>query len=236
MMKAMLRVPFFEIGVKNYFYGEQVLDLAKAADAASKKYDIDIIMITPYTEIRRVAEQTGLFVFAPYMDTLRPGRGLADVLPEAVKAAGARGVVLNHCERPMTLSAMRETIGRANELDLLTFACADTIAETRAVAQLHPDIINPEPSGLIGSGKTSGMGYVMDSIRAVKEIYGDILVEQAASISSGGDVYQLIYAGAEAVGAASGIANAPDPHAMVDEMVAGVRRAWDDRQKSKSLR
>ncbi len=232
-MKAKLRVPFFEIGIKNYFYGDQVMDLAKAADAASKKHDIDIILITPYTEIRRVAEQTGLFVFAPYMDTLRPGRGLADVLPEAVKAAGATGVVLNHCERPMTLSAMRETIDRANELDLLTFACADTIAETKAVAQLHPDIINPEPSGLIGSGQISDMGYVMDSIRAIKDIYDDILVEQAASISSGDDVYQFIHAGAEAVGAASGIANAADPHAMVDEMVASVRRAWDDRQNSK---
>jgi triosephosphate isomerase len=106
-MKAKIRVPFFEIGIKNYFYGDQILELAKTADAASKKYDIDIIMITPYTEIRRVAENTGLFVFAPYMDTLRPGRGLADVLPEALKAAGAKGVVVNHCERPMALSAIR---------------------------------------------------------------------------------------------------------------------------------
>ncbi len=118
-MKKEIRVPFFEVGVKNYLYGDSVLDLAIAADKAAAKYDITVLFLSPYTEIRRVAERTKhLIVFASYMDTLYPGRGMADILPEAVKAAGAEGVVLNHCERPMTLSAIRETIKRANELEL----------------------------------------------------------------------------------------------------------------------
>jgi triosephosphate isomerase len=231
-MKAKIRTPFFEIGVKNYIYGDKVLELALAAEAASRKYDIDLLFITPYTEIRRVAEHTGrLIVLAPYMDTLRPGRGMADVLPEAIKAAGAKGVVMNHCERPMTLSAIKKTIDRANELDLLSFACADTIAEAQAIAQLHPDIINPEPTELIGSGTVSDMGYVKKVIEVIKAIYPDILVEQAAGISSAKQVYDFIFAGAEAAGAASGIFNAPDPYRMVDEMVCNVRRAYDDLQK-----
>lgn len=230
-MKVKITPPFFEIGVKNYMYGDQVLELAKSADAAAKKYNIDVIFIAPYVDIRRVAENTDrLIVFAPYMDTLRPGRGIADVLPESIKAAGAQGVVLNHCERPMTLSAIRETIARANELDLVSFVCADTIAESRAIAQLRPDIINPEPTELIGTGATSDMSYVLDSIQAIKEICPDIMVEQAAGISSGEQVYQTIALGAEAVGAASGIMKAEDPHAMVDEMIRNVRKAYDDRQ------
>ena len=107
-MKVKIRTPFFEIGVKNYLYGDQVLDLAKVADAASRKYDIDVLFIAPYTEIRRVTENTEkLIILAPYMDTLRPGRGMADILPEAIKAAGAKGVVVNHSERPMSLSAIK---------------------------------------------------------------------------------------------------------------------------------
>jgi triosephosphate isomerase len=230
-MKLTPRVPFFEIGVKNYIYGDKVLELAKATDEASLKYDIDVLFITPYTEIRRTAENTKrIIVLAPYMDTLRPGRGMADVLPEAVKAAGAQGVVMNHCERPMSLSAIKKTIDRANELELLTFACADSIAEAEAIAQLHPDIINPEPTELIGSGKTSDMGYVKKTIEAIKKIHPDILVEQAAGISSGKQVYDLIFAGAEAAGMASGIFNAPDPFKMVDEAVYNVRKAFDDRR------
>lgn len=231
-MKPKIRTPYFEIGTKNYIYGDKVVELAKVADAAAQKYDIDVLFIAPYTEIRRVVENTkNLIVLAPYMDLLHPGRGMADVLPEALKAAGAQGVVVNHCERPMTLSAIKQTIDRATELDMLSFACADTIAEAQAIAQLHPDIINPEPTELIGSGAASDMSYVMESIRVIKAIDPNILVEQAAGISSGKQVYDFIFAGSEATGAASGIFNAQDPYAMVDEMIYNVRKAYDDLQK-----
>ena len=233
-MKAKIRTPFFELGVKDYIYGDDVLALAKAADLAARKYDVDVLFISPYTEICRVREQTErLIVLAPYMDTLRPGRGMADVLPEALKAAGAQGVVINHCEKPMTLTAIRQTIERARELDLISFVCADTLAEAQAVAHFSPDIINPEPTDLIGSSNERDMDYVFESIRLIKEINPNILVEQAAGISSGQQVYELISAGAEATGAASGIVTAEDPLKMVDEMVRMVMQAREDRKMRK---
>ena len=232
-MKPVIRAPYFEIGTKNYIYGDKVLEYAKAADAAAEKYDIDVLFITPAVEIRRVVENTKhLIVLAPYMDTLRPGRGMADILPEGLKAAGAQGVVINHCEKPMSLPQMKATIDRARELDFLVFACADTLDEAKAIAQLHPDIINPEPSEIIGGGKGgSPMAYVMDSIRAIKAIDDTIMVEQAAGITNGQQVYDFIMAGSEAAGAASGIMNAEDPLAMIDEMIAATRRAADDLKK-----
>ena len=235
-MKPSIRTPYFEIGTKNYIYGDTVLAYAKAADAAAAKYDIDVLFIAPATEIRRVAENTTrLIVLAPYMDTLRPGRGMADILPEGLKAAGAQGVVVNHCEKPMSLPAIKKTIDRARELDFLVFACADTIDEAKAIAHLHPDIINPEPSELIGGtgGGVSDMGFVKESIRAIKAIDPAILVEQAAGITSGQQVYDFIMAGSEAAGAASGIMNAKDPLAMIDEMIAATRRAADDLKNNK---
>ena len=39
--------PFFEIGPKSYLYGDQILQLALAADAASQKYGVDVIFINP---------------------------------------------------------------------------------------------------------------------------------------------------------------------------------------------
>jgi len=103
-IKTLPKSPFFETSVKNYIFGDAVLDYAKAVDEAAIRHDVDAIFIAPYTEIRRIAENTSrILVFAPYMDTLRPGRGMADVLPEAILDAGAKGVLLNHCERPMTL-------------------------------------------------------------------------------------------------------------------------------------
>lgn len=224
--------PFFEIGPKSYLYGDDVLELALAAERASEKYDVDIIFTTPYTDIRRVAEATErLFVYAPHMDLLEPGRGLADILPEAVKAAGAVGVMLNHCEKPLALSTLEKSIQRAHGIGLAAIVCADTIAEARAIACLNPDIIVAEPSELIGTGQTKNMDYVKASIEAVHSINPEILVLQGAGISSGEDVYQLIYHGAQATGASSSIAKAKDKEGIIDEMIGAVQRAADDRKR-----
>lgn len=229
-----LKPPFFEIGPKSYLYGDDVLQLALAADAAAKKYDVDIIFTTPVVDIRRVAEATErILVFAPHMDPILPGRGLADTLPESLLAAGAKGVMLNHCEKPISLSTLAQTIQRADEVGLATIVCTDTPAESAAVAILHPNIIVAEPTGLIGTGQASDMEYVAAAIRAVKDVDPDIFVLQGAGISSGEDVYRVIRAGAEATGSSSGVVKAKDRAAMVDEMISAVRRAWDERMAEK---
>ena len=229
MGKVKIRTPFFETSVKCYIYGEAVLEYAKACDTAAKKYDVDVLFISPYTEIRRIRENCpNLIILAPYMDTLRPGRGMADILPEALKDAGAQGVVINHCERPMTLAAIKKTIDRANELDMFSFVCTDTIEEAKAIAQLRPDVINPEPSDLIGSGQASDMSYVMDAIKAVKAINPDILVEQAAGITTAQQIYDFIMAGSEAAGSASGILNSDNPFELLDEMISYVKKAREE--------
>ena len=172
-----IQAPFFEIGPKSYLYGEEVIELAKAADAASEKYHVDIIFTTPLIEITHVKAATKhIHVFAPHMDPLRPGRGLADTLPESLIAAGAEGVMLNHAEKPLTISVLRETILRADEVGLTTIVCADSITEAAMIAKLNPNIVVAEPTELIGTGITSGPEYVEASMRAVKDVNPDILV------------------------------------------------------------
>ncbi|MBQ7650690.1 MAG: triose-phosphate isomerase [Victivallales bacterium] len=225
-----IKAPFFEIGPKSYLYGQDVIDLAKAADAASEKYGVDIIFTTPIVEIARVKAATSrIHVFAPHMDPLKPGRGLADVLPESLVAAGAEGVMLNHCEKPLTLGVLKETIKRADEVGLTTIVCADSMAEASMIAMLSPNIIVAEPSELIGTGVSVGPEYVKAATDAVKKINPSILVLTAAGIANGNDVYNTIFAGADATGSSSGVAKAADRAAMVDEMISAVRRAWDAR-------
>lgn len=228
-----IKAPFFEIGPKSYLYGDDVLDLALAADAASKKYNVDIIFTCPLVELRRVAENTKyIHVFAPHMDTLKPGRGLADTLPESLVAAGAEGVMLNHCEKPITIGTLRASIQRADEVGLTTIVCADSIAEASAIAHLNPNIIVAEPSELIGTGKASDMEYVEASTRCVKDVNPEIQVLQGAGIKCYDDVYRNIFAGADATGSSSGIVGLPTREArnqMIDDMIRAVREAWDAR-------
>ena len=45
MAKGVIKAPFFEIGPKSYLYGDDVLELALAADKASEKYGVEIIPV-----------------------------------------------------------------------------------------------------------------------------------------------------------------------------------------------
>ncbi len=229
MAKRPICAPFFEIGPKSYLYGDDILALALAADKASEKYGVDIIFTCPVVDIRRVAEATKhIHVFAPHMDAIPVGRGLADILPESLVAAGAEGVMLNHVEKPLTFEVLAETIKRAADVGLYSIVCADSMADATKIAGLRPDIIVAEPSELIGTGVSVGPEYVEAAMQSVKSVDEHILVLTAAGIANGQDVYNTIIAGADATGSSSGVAKAADRAAMVDEMIAAVRKAWDE--------
>lgn len=224
-----IRPPFFEVGPKAYLYGERMLALAKVIDKTAMKYDVDIIVTPQYTDIKLLADNTErIFVFAQHMDYLPVGRGLGSILPEAVKAAGATGVMLNHAEKPLTMEEIEKTIKRADEVGLGTIVCANTVEDVKAIAMMGPNLIVAEPTDLIGTGETSDNNYVLDTIKTVEEINPDIMVLQAAGISNGQDVYNMIKLGAQATGSTSGIIKAADPYAMVEEMIYNVRKAWDE--------
>ena len=139
--------------------------------------------------------------------------------------------MLNHVEKPLTQEVLAQTIARAKEVGLTSIVCADSMADASRIAALKPDIIVAEPSELIGTGVSVGPEYVEAATKCVKDVDPDILVLTAAGIANGTDVYNTIIAGADATGSSSGVAKAQDRAAMVDEMIAAVRKAWDQRHK-----
>ncbi|MDD6260863.1 MAG: triose-phosphate isomerase [Clostridiales bacterium] len=224
-----IRAPYFEIGPKCFMWGERMLRLAKAVDEIAAEYDLDVIITPQYADIRMIAENTShIHVYAQHMDHLRPGRGLGSVLPESIKEAGAVGVMLNHAEKKLTLDEIEKTIARADEVGLATIVCADSVREIEAVAKLSPNLIVAEPTELIGTGVTSDMGYVRDTIEAVRRINPDIMVLQGAGISTPDDVARVIRAGALATGCTSGVMRAADPEAAARAMLSTLRAVWNE--------
>ncbi|NTW08061.1 MAG: triose-phosphate isomerase [Anaerolineaceae bacterium] len=225
-----LNPPFFEIGPKAYLYGDQILALAKCADEASVKYGVEIIFTPQLVDIRLIVRETkNLLVFAQHMDSLGIGRGIGSVLPEAVKAAGAVGVLLNHVEKPLTPPELIKTIHRADEVGLASMVCAGNLEEVKRVATLHPNIVLAEAPELIGVGKRSenDQKAVQKINEIVSKIDPAIHVLHGAGISCGRDVYEVIKLGAEATGSTSGIIQAKEPCAMIEEMISSVRKAWN---------
>ena len=223
--------PFFEIGLKAYLYGRDALRLARHADEVSQRYGVQVIVTPQYVDIPLLArELKHVAVFAQHMDSLEPGRGVGSVLPEALKAAGAAGVLLNHAEKRLSGEQLERALRRADGIGLATMVCADTLADAVAAARLEPNIIIAESPALIGGGKrgTADRRAVAEINEAVWKINPSIRVLHGAGIHCGRDVYEIIAAGSQAAGSTTGIILAKDPFAMLEEMVHSVREAWDD--------
>ncbi|TPI64854.1 triose-phosphate isomerase [Mesorhizobium sp. B3-1-3] len=227
-----LRRPFFELGPKVYLYGDRAIELALYADKLCDDYGVDIICTAQYTDIYRIAQKTTrLKVFAQHMDANSIGRGVGAVLPEALREAGAVGVLLNHAEKPLSLSLLNATIRRADEVGLATLVCAGSVEESAAVARLRPNIVLAESPALIGGGKRSANDIQeIERINlAVSEVDKEIQVLHGAGISDENDVYQIVRAGADGTGSTSAVMCAADPKDMLERMIREMSRAYRER-------
>lgn len=226
-----IRAPFFEIGPKAYMYGKQVLALAVHADRLAEKYRVSIIFTPQYVDIPAIVRHTDqLYVFAQHADPIEPGRGVGSVLLEALKEAGASGILLNHAEKRVSLGQLNQTIRRADAVGLATLVCADSPEEAAAIAHLSPNMILAESPELIGKkqeGKLQRTGIAMIN-ETIRGIDPRIKVFHSAGIYTAEDVRQIVSLGAEGTGSTSGIVKAKDPFAATEEMVIALRQAWDD--------
>ena len=219
-MKRKLRTPFFVVNPKAYLYGEKSLELALEADKLAEKYDVDILFTVQHADAYRISQATDhLIITVQHMDSLTPGRGMGYILPEGLKENGVEATFLNHAEHPVHVSELVHVMKRADELDNLTIVCADSIAEAKAIATLNPDIMICEPTELIGTGQSSDIEYMRGTNESVKSVNPDILVLQAAGISSPEDVRKALMSGADATGGTSGIVAADNPVEMLESML-----------------
>lgn len=226
-----LNPPFFELGPKAYLYGREALKLAKHADALSKKYGVCIILTPQCVDIPIIASETKhIYVFAQHMDLLRVGRGIGAVLPEAIKEAGAVGVLLNHSEKRISKSEIAQSIQRADEVGLATMVCADTADDAQVIAKMNPNIILAESPALIGSYQrnSNDQKEIVRINALVQKINPEILVLHGAGIQNGEDIYKIVKCGAQGSGSTSGVLLAEDPYAMLEEMISAMRKAWDE--------
>ena len=204
-----IRPPFFELGPKGYLYGPEMLRLSIRADELSREYDVEMIIDPQYVDIPVIAQHVRrAMVFAPHMDPLEPGRGQGAVLPEALRAAGAVGVVLNHVERRLTREQLALTIRRADQVGLATVACSDDVESAVAIAELAPNVIVVESPERIGTGSAADRGNaaIGDTNRAIWRVNPEIRVVHGAGIGCARDVFEVMAAGPREPGRAAGSA------------------------------
>jgi triosephosphate isomerase len=217
-----LLYPIIIINYKTYLetLGEKGLHLAKIAEKISLEYGVCIAIAPQFVDIRRIAEEVSIPIFAQHIDPYPPGAYTGHITPEAIKEAGACGSLINHSERRLRIDVIEEIVSRCKNLDLKICICANNTLVAKALSLLEPEMIAVEPPELIGTGISVSKAkpeIIINSVNAIKAISPNVHVLCGAGITEGLDVKKAIEFGSEGILVASAIAKSKDPEKLLRE-------------------
>jgi triosephosphate isomerase len=186
----MLKTPTIVLNVKTYAEatGEKALEIAKIMDKVSKETSVSMAICVQATDITLCEKEVEIPVWAEHIDPIKPGSNTGWTLPEAVKAAGAIGTLINHSEHRLKLADIDSCITIAKEKNLDHIVCTNNILTSKAAAALSPNFVAVEPPELIGgdiSVTTADPDIVSGSVIAVKEINKNVKVLCGAGVKIG---------------------------------------------------
>jgi triosephosphate isomerase len=173
-------------------------------------------------------------VLAQHVDALTPGPRTGHIVPDAVKAAGAIGTLLNHSEHRLPIGAILDAVGACRQLGLITIVCAATPSEAIDLARAKPDFIAVEPPELIGGQVSVSVArpeVITDTTGHIKHVP----VLCGAGVKNGRDVATAWKLGAKGVLVASGVVLADSPSKALLDLAAGFPLARHRRQQEHCL-
>jgi len=223
----MLKIPTIVLNVKTYAEAtaEKAEQLALLMEKISKETGVSMAIAVQATDLMRCAQKVRIPVFAQHMDPIKPGSNTGWQTPEAIKAAGAVGTLLNHSEHRMKLADIDFCITRAKDLGLDHIICSNNISTSKAIAAFSPNMIAVEPPELIGgdiSVTSADPGIVSGTVLAVRTINKSVKILCGAGVKNGKDVAKAIELGAEGVLLASGVVKAADKEQVLRDLASGV--------------
>jgi len=210
--------------------GKGGLEIARAAESVTKETGTCIVVAPQFVDIKPIAERFDVPVFAQHVDGAEPGAFTGHILAEAVKNAGASGVMINHSERRLRLSEVDEANKRARGIGLVSAICANTATVAEAAASLHPDMVAIEPPELIGTGVAVSKAkpeIVSDTVLRIKRVNAEVYVLCGAGVTRAEDVEAAIRLGASGVLLATGVVKAKDVRLALLEMAQQAAKAHD---------
>ncbi|MEM0027278.1 MAG: triose-phosphate isomerase [Ignisphaera sp.] len=226
-----MRTPVLAINFKAYntAFGQKALEIAKAAEKAAKEYGVEVIVIPPATELRRIASEVSIPVFAQHADPYEFGAYTGWLPVAALKEMNVKGVLINHSEHRIRLDEIVAIVEAARKHGLETLVCADTPIAAAAVAAIKPVALAVEPPELIGTGIAVSKAkpeVITNTVQRVREVNKDVIILTGAGISTAEDVEAAIKLGTAGVLVASAIMKAPNPEKVINDMVAAAAKTF----------
>jgi len=231
-MRAM-RPPLILVNFKAYpeAMGHRAVEKAKLAEEVAEEEGICIIVAPPLVDLALVAKEVSIPVFAQHADPVEPGRRTGHIPPEAIKEAGAVGVMLNHAEKRLDYLDIKIVVDRCKEIGLTSLVCCAKLRYCNMVVRLGPDMFAFEPPELIGTGRSvtsEKPESLKKAMTIAKRLRPEIIALCGAGVSCGKDVRDAIMLGAEGVLVGS-VVRRKDFKSVLTEMAKEALRAWDER-------
>lgn len=215
--------------------GERAVRMAKVVEQVSRESGIEMAVAVQAVDVYRISQEVIVPVYVQHVDAIEYGAHTGWVLPEAVKEAGAVGVMINHSERKVGImnheSGIRESdqsldkiVQRCKDIGLKTLICAADVKEVKQILKLDPDFLAYEPPELIG-GKVSVSSAQPDIVRQVVDMAGQERILIGAGIHSAEDIKVGLELGAFGFLIASDVMLAKDPEERLRELVKGYQES-----------
>lgn len=200
------------VNFKAYRMGKEAERLIKLIE----KYDKDAIVCLGQLDLC-LAKKTKLKVFAQHVDYQEKGKNTGFLIPEAIKAEGVKGSLLNHSEHRISLEEIKATLKRCRDLNLKVVVCVSSLEEAKYVLKFRPYAIAFEDPDLIGTKKSIvnyKAGEVLDFVDLLKR--SRVVPICGAGVSTVEDYEEAFRLGCKGVLISSAIAKSRNPVKLLE--------------------
>lgn len=181
--------------------GNEALTLVKICQEVSQQTNIPIFPIVQVVDVSRLISQ-GLPVWVQH-----------------VEVAGAKGILLNHADRKLSLAEIKKAMEKFSGQ---TLVCASSIEEGQQIAVLKPDFLAFEPPELIG-GKISVSQAKPEIISEFVAKIKDVTILVGAGIHQSEDVQKALSLGAKGILVSSDVVLSQDPKKELLNLAGGFK-------------
>ncbi len=221
--------PIIAVNAKAYYpysFGSHLLRILRALDKIAEEYDVETLLAPPFTEIKEAKMATAKTkIFSQHIDDVEPGAVTGRIPLEGVKDY-IDGSILNHSERPLTISSLQMLVAKLRKYNLESLVCAPRPESAAALSLLNPTMIAMEPPELIGTGISVSKAkpeLITETIEFVRKVGFEGAILVGAGISTGEDVRKALELGSQGVLVASAVVKAKDPYEKLKEFAGAIK-------------
>ena len=134
-------------------FGEKAEALASIMSEVSKEFNVRIIAaVSPFDLSPITSNFEGLEVWSQHLDPIGVGSFTGALQPENAYYHGAKGTLLNHAEKNISLDEIKNTLDLIPD-GMATCVCAANVEQAKKIASLNPTMIAVDPPELISAYK-----------------------------------------------------------------------------------